>query len=235
MKLNASKKYFTFLSLALIAGLAQNACSSDDDNGDGDGTGGKPSGDGDGDGTGGKKPDGEGGQGGQSGEGDVDPLYAVTTQVFDGTAFTSYVVLTDSMEAGDLSTDDGIEIAGRSLGVGPNEGGALFVTSGEGPELTRYDLSEEGTLKKGETVSFLPAGLTSIGEYQGQFQFVSEEKAYFFDGSTGKIIVWNPKEMTYTKSISLADLVHADETLTFGGAPIVQDDKIIAFPGLAQL
>jgi hypothetical protein len=232
MKLNRSRKTLAIFSLALVCGLAQNACGSDDDNvenpiddGD-DNTGGGNVGDGDGD-----DMDGNGGEGGQTGDGDDDaaPVYAITTQVLDGEVSTSYVVLTDSMASGDLSPEGGIEIAGRALGVGPNEGGALFVASG--PEITRYDLQDNGQLKKGATVSFIPAGLTNIGEYQGQFQFVSEEKAYFFDGSTGKIVVWNPQEMTYSESISLSELVHADETLTFGGVPIVMGDKIVAFPG----
>lgn len=225
-----------FLSLTLALG-ATVACSDEDpagsnsNGGDGDSTAEDPGGD---DPQGGEGDDPATPGNGAGGAGNmapmpVDPLFAVTTQVYDGTDYTSYVVLTDSMGAGELSLDDGIEIAGRSLGVGPNEGGALFVSNG--PELTRYDLNEDDELIEGATISFLPAGLSSIGEYQGQFQFVSESKAYFFDGSTGQILVWNPKEMTFIKSISLAELVHADELLTFGGAPVIEGDKIMAFPG----
>lgn len=231
MTLKTSRKALTYFSLSLALGVTAVACGDSEDSnddstpGDGDagGTGGSTPGDGDGDNPGGAPGDGDG-------DGpELDPIYAVTTQVYDGTDFTSYIVLTDSMEAGDLSLDEGIEIAGRSLGVGPNEGGVVFSTSG--PEITRYDLNAEGQLEKGSTMSLLVAGLTSIGEYQGQFQFVSEEKAYFFDGSTGQIIVWNPKEMTYTKSLSLSSLIFEDELLTFGGAPLRVGDDIVAFPG----
>ncbi|TKD11804.1 hypothetical protein [Polyangium fumosum] len=188
--------------------------------------------DGDGDGTGGTG--GSGGTGGQGGGGGsaTGPLYALTTQVFgaNGGDNTSYILVTDKL-GGDatLTLDNGVEIAGRALGVGPEDGGAVFIVGDAGPIVTRYDLQADGTLRAGTTMSFQGKGIATIGEYHGQFQFVSETKAYFFDGATAQVIVWNPKDMTITGDIKLNELVIADTTLTFTAAPLRLGDDVITF------
>ncbi|MGK4004657.1 hypothetical protein WMF31_18635 [Sorangium sp. So ce1036] len=184
------------------------------------------------DGGGATSAAGAGGGGAASG-----PRFAITTQVLgsDTADSLSYVVVTDSLDAGTpLSLGDGIEIVGRALGVGPEGGGAVFVAGDAEPTVTRYDLQADGSLKKGSAVSFLGKGLASIGEYGGQFQFVSETKAYFFDGPTAQVVVWNPKDMTVTGDIPLDDLVLADATLTFSAAPLRQGNDVITFAGWRQ-
>jgi hypothetical protein len=80
-------------------------------------------------------------------------------------------------------------------------------------------------------VSFLNSGVAKIAEYGGQFHFKDEHKAYFFDGSTSRVVVWDPTDMTYKQSISLSSLVFENEILTFGAAPVVDGDKVMMFPG----
>ncbi|WP_248913974.1 hypothetical protein [Polyangium aurulentum] len=130
-----------------------------------------------------------------------------------------------------LSLDEGLEIPGRALGVGPEGAGAVFVAGDAGPTLTRYDLQGDGSFQSGATMSFQGKGIATFGEYQGQFQFISETKAYFFDGPTGQVVIWNPKEMTITGQIPLDGLVLADATLTFTAAPLRRGDDVITFAG----
>ena len=182
---------------------------------------------------------GEGGTGGEGGQGAggnpaTGPLYALTTQVFgvNGGDNQSYLLVTDELGTeAPLSLDSGIEIAGRALGAGPDGGNAVFVVGDAGPTLTRYDLQADGGLRAGATMSFQGKGIATFGEYQGQFQFVSETKAYFFDGPTAQAIVWNPKEMTITGDIPLDGLVLADAMLTFTAAPLRLGDDVITFAG----
>jgi|GEM_PF-1099539 len=250
--------YLTLASLvSLSAGLSLSACKGEDAVEDGmggdasGGMGGKSSGGGGrssggsstnaggaslaGGGQGGD-PTSSGGLGGEptsSGGAPTEPaVYGVVTQVFgtDAGDTFSYLVPTDG-SGGELDLDEGTEILGRALGVGIPGSGSIYVGVDSGPTVTRYDLNSEGQFEAGPSVSFFPAGVTGIGEYAGQFHFVSEEKAYFFDGSTAQLIVWNPKEMTYEKKVSLASLVHPDELLTFGAVPIVSGDKVMMFPG----
>lgn len=216
------KSTWNFALAALLGGslLGVTACSDDSD------TNGNPGGSTGGGSSGG----GAGGEGG-SGSDDQEPVYAVVTQIFGESDNTSYIVTQSDLSGDELSLDSGIEINGRAIAAGPTNGGSLFVGTDLGATVTRYDLAADGTLQEGPEVSFAGAGLTSVGEYAGQFQFVAEDKAYFFDGSTAQVVVWNPEEMTYTESLDLSSLVFEGELLTFGGAPLRSGDDVLAFAG----
>ncbi len=222
------KSTWNYALAALLGGTLLNvtACS-DDSNGSGN-PGGSTGGSGASTG-GGSSGGGAGGEGGVSEDGDA--VYAVVTQVFGESDNTSYVVTTQDLSASELSLARGIEINGRAIAAGPTNGGRLFVGTDLGATVTRYDLTAEGELEQAGQVSFAGAGLTSLGEYAGQFQFVADDKAYFFDGSTAQVIVWDPEEMTYTKSLDLSALVFDGELLTFGGVPLRSGAELLAFAG----
>ncbi len=156
------------------------------------------------------------------------PLYAITTQLVTTDAPQSYVILTDKVDSTEaLALDNAIELPGRALGFGIPKSGALFVSSNEGPTVTRYNLTANGTLERGNAVSFEGRGVASIGEYQHQFQFVSETKAYYFDGRTAQAIIWNPTEMTVIGSINLSGLTVDGALLTFATLPLRRTDQVI--------
>ncbi|AKF08730.1 hypothetical protein [Sandaracinus amylolyticus] len=207
---------FVIVSLALIASLS--AACGDDDDGSTPTDGGNP------DTDGGAPPPTDGGE-------PAPPVYAVITQVFEAMGQTSYVVLTgDLTRTTTLALHDATELPGRAIGAGPTGGGALYVGGTEGPTITRYDLSQDGTtLEEGDTVSFAGAGVTSIGEYQDQLQFVSETKAYYFDGRSAQMIVWNPSEMTVERAVDLSELVIERALLTFSTNAVRHGEHIV-FP-----
>jgi hypothetical protein len=158
----------------------------------------------------------------------VPPRFALATQVFQGSVATSYVLMVDSPEAGDVSAEgQGIELAGRAIVASPGKSGAFFVGTSEGPEVTRYTLDEDGEPVKGPSVSFLEQGVSAIGEYQTQFQFISDDKAYYFDGRTAQVIVWNPSAMTVTGAIDLGELVVAGQLVAFSSSPTRRGDDVI--------
>lgn len=173
---------------------------------------------------------GAGGEG-RASDGEAGAVYAVVTQVFGESDNTSYIITTQDLSGSELPLGSGIEINGRAIAAGPTGGGRLFVGTDLGATVTRYDLTAEGDLEQAQQVSFAGAGLTSVGEYAGQFQFVADDKAYFFDGSTAQVVVWNPEEMTYTESLDLSSLVFEGELLTFGGVPLRSGDDVLAFAG----
>lgn len=189
-------------------------------------------------GTGGAESEGSGS--GESGAGgsaepaptpDKDAIYAFTTQVFgvEASDTQSYVILTKNLDRAPSLDDAVIEVSGRALGTGPDEGGVLYLATDSAPSVTRYELSPEGTLEKGPAVSFLGQGVASFAEYSGQFQFVSDEKAYWFDPSAAKIIVFDPTQMTVRGSIALDGLAFEGEGLSFSAAPRKQGNKIYSF------
>ena len=159
------------------------------------------------------------------------PLYAVTTQLITADTPQSYVILTSKLEGNEqLSLDKAIEVPGRSLGVGIPKSGALYVAGDQDATVTRYNLTASGTLEKAGTVSFAGKGVASIGEYQTQFHFVSATKAYYFDGRTAQVIVWNPTEMTVTGSASVPGLAITGSTTTFTSSPVVVSNDHVLMP-----
>ncbi|MDI3290934.1 hypothetical protein [Polyangium sp. 15x6] len=164
---------------------------------------------------------------GQNGD-DNGPLYAITTQVLAADPVDSYVIVTNQAEqTASLSLDNAVRVSGRALGVGIPKSGAIYAVSDESATVTRYTLSSAGRLEPSGTMSFDSLGVTSLGEYQANFQFISETKAYFFDGATAQVVIWNPKEMTVTGNIPLDELVIPDTVMAFSGAVIRLDGQVL--------
>jgi hypothetical protein len=159
------------------------------------------------------------------------PIYALTTQVFGENDSQSYVLLTGNLDGEtELSIEQAvIEIPGRALASGPDDAGALYVASDQGPNVTRYELDDEGKLVKGKSISFLATGVTKFGEYSSQFQHVSADKAYWFDGATAQMVVWDPTAMKVTGSVGFAELATAGQVLSFTTAPVRDGDMLYLF------
>lgn len=156
------------------------------------------------------------------------PLYAFVAQVSTDTESQSYIILTDKVDqTAPLSLANATEINGRALGSGVSKSGSLFVSSSANATVTRYNVTNDNKLEKAGEVSFAGKGLTTIGEYQNQFQFVSETKAYYFDGRTAQLIIWNPKDMTLTNSVALPDMAINGAILTFASNPLRVGNKVL--------
>ncbi|MCP3102861.1 MxcI protein [Myxococcus sp. K15C18031901] len=161
-------------------------------------------------------------------EDEASSLYAVTTQLLAQDPTQSYVVLTTKAEqSGSLSLEGAISVPGRALGVGIAKTGSLYVVSDESATVTRYTLDDKDTLAQSGTVSFAAQGISSLGEYQANFQFISETKAYYFDGATAQVVVWNPQAMSVTGTIALSELVIPDTVLAFSGAVVRVGQQVI--------
>jgi hypothetical protein len=155
------------------------------------------------------------------------PLYALTTQIF-GQEPTSYIVLTNKVDqTATLSLDNALSLPGRALGVGIAKTGSIYVGLDDGSTITRYTLSENGTLQQNGQVDFLNQGVSSIGEYQGNFQFISPTKAYYFDGASSQAIVWNPTDMSVIKAIKLEGLTVEGTSLVFSPSPSRRENQLI--------
>ncbi|NMO17421.1 MxcI protein [Pyxidicoccus fallax] len=159
---------------------------------------------------------------------DERPLYAITTQKFEPDPATSYVVVTsDAEKTATLSLDGAIQVPGRALGVGLPKTGSVYVVSDDSPVVTRYSLDDSGKLQASGTVSFASQGAMALGEYQANFQFISETKAYYFDGENAQIVIWNPTAMSVTGTIPLDELIIPDTLLSFSGAIVRLEGQLI--------
>jgi hypothetical protein len=177
------------------SGSADNGGASGDPTGADGGTAGDPSASNGGGGSA------AGAGGGASGE---EPLYLVVTQIDAGSDMRqSYLNLTPSLDGSTtLDATSGVE-KGYTLPV--VFGGAVLVPDPLGPTLTRYTVSESGTLVAGARLSFADLGVTFVsGE---SIHVVSAQKAYLFDTTGLRAIVFDPTEMVRTGAqIDLAPL-----------------------------
>jgi hypothetical protein len=182
-------------------------------------------------GTGGSAGAGDAGAAGSGEEPPILPLFALTTQVFgaDAASTQSYVLLASSLDSPLDLADAVLEIPGRALGTGPIDGGRLYVAGDAGPTVTRYDLTPSGGLDEHSSISFLGKGVSEFGEYGGQFQYVSEDKAYWFDPGTAQIVIWDPEAMRLTGDIALSELAFEGEGLSFTAVPVRDEQLIYSF------
>lgn len=158
--------------------------------------------------------------------------YAVVTQTaVSGATPVSYVSVTRTLTSSTpVSTEGALPVQGRALTAGEPGSGTVFVSSGSGPELTKYTLDANDELVEAGKISF--PGARAIGEYASQVQFVSPSKAYFFDTHTAQIFPFNPTTLALGTPIALPDMQIADTTLTFSSAlPVERDGKIVFAAG----
>lgn len=209
-------------AVALLSAGLLSACGDDEGENKGDG-GANNSDQGDaGSGNNGENPDEEG-----------PALYAVATQLQVGTDSVSYVILSEDLKSEFKIDDAVVEIEGRGIAAGAPGSGQFFIAPLDKPELTRYVAVEKDgkwTVKKDETISFLPQGLTGFSGYGAQFQFIDSDKAYWF-AREGKLVVWDPEALELVKGVDLSELVFEGENLSYTGAPVRVGDTLYSFAG----
>lgn len=160
-------------------------------------------------------------EGGEIPEAPSGPTYLVFSTIDTPDGRIGYFVTTPSIE-GDMPVDvtRGIEVPGGGQVYAPPGGGYFLVGDGEAPNFTRYDLLADGTLARGETVSFANYGVDTVWRHM---IFVDDTKAYFLDMTQVQIIAFNPTSMQVTSAIPVNDFQCAEEQTEFG-TPIQRAD-----------
>ncbi len=161
--------------------------------------------------------------------------YVFATQVFTGDTAVTQIVASDTATPGKLSLSDSLAVPGRAIVAASGEDNYVFVGSGDSPVLKRYELSEDGELDEGPSVSFQGKGVAGIGEYQTQFQFISKTKAYYFDAKSAQAVVWNPETMRVTSSIDLSELASPNHIIAFASTPARRGSQVVMPVGFRSL
>jgi len=127
------------------------------------------------------------------------PLYALATIASAGDDSVSYVSLVDKLEGQTLDFAQAREFSGQAdLWVLGDE---IFVADDESMQITKYRLKDE-QLEEVGAVDFSNTGVPAVGFWSSVF--VSPEKAYVFNKT--EAIVWNPKKLEITGTITLPEL-----------------------------
>jgi hypothetical protein len=154
--------------------------------------------------------DGKGPSGSDSDEG---PLYAVSTAIFDDTGTTSYVSFVNSLDDQTVTLETAAEFPGWSSIAAFD--GALFVGGGEAPEVTRHEVTGQGTLDAGQKLSFASYGLASV----------TFSHNAFVDGSTAHLrleetsrIVWDQSELAIRGMVEAPEIARERDGLAISAA-----------------
>jgi hypothetical protein len=157
------------------------------------------------------------------------PLYIGTTRVFTADASQGYMYRFSSLDA-ESSIDLARAVELEDAWVFGDAKPYFYTATIFSPTITQWSLDERGDFVQHERVSFANEGVT--GTYSAAFTPVfSEEKSYFVDSGSAQVVVWNPKDMTFTKTIAIdVDLPEdhpgpADLTPTLELS--VQEDRIL--------
>ncbi|MCY1017463.1 MxcI [Pyxidicoccus sp. MSG2] len=150
------------------------------------------------------------------------PVYSLATSVFSQAGSATYVSVFDSLDVTGLDLEKAREHSGFAT-IGAVDG-MLFVGAGEGPELTRYTVGDDGSLTEAGKLSFASYGLTSSPLYLNTF--VDSSSAYMSLEET-KRIVWNPSTMQIAGTAEAAGLAREREGLvaksSYDRARVVRD------------
>lgn len=153
------------------------------------------------------------------------PVFAVSSVFFGPEGNTTYLSLLDSLSPQTIDYTKAIELSGWADVWVHN--GAIFVSDGESPTITKYTLSEDGKPVKGATLSFAGRGVTDAAFWANTF--VASNKAYMLNGTSGYEI-WNPETMELGGSIALPTLDAVDGMTVRNGTTdrsnVIRDGKL---------
>ncbi|OJH39527.1 MxcI [Cystobacter ferrugineus] len=150
------------------------------------------------------------------------PVYSLATTIFSQAGSATYVSVFDSLDVTGLDLEKAREHSGFAT-IGAVDG-ALFVGSGEAPEVLRYNVSDDGSLQDAGKVSFANYGLQSAALYLNHF--VDSTSAYMSLDETRRI-VWNPSTMQISGALDAQGLASEREGLvvksSYDRARVVRD------------
>jgi hypothetical protein len=134
-------------------------------------------------------------------EGAGQPLYVSATRVFGENDSVGYLFATPSLDA-DTEVDLGQAVEIDDAWVFGKADPYFYTATIFAPSITRWTVSERGEFSKGPNVDFSNEGVT--GTYTAAtLPLFSKNKSYFIDPGSAQVVVWDPSEMTFLRTIEL--------------------------------
>lgn len=127
-----------------------------------------------------------------------EPVYVVGSALFGPEGTSTYLAVLRDLGPQEIDYAQAIELPGWA-DVWVHEG-AVYVSEGETPQITRYTVTDAGQLEAGATVSFANYGITDAAFWNNTF--VSTDKAYMKNGAS-EYVIWNPQTMEITGTLPL--------------------------------
>jgi hypothetical protein len=159
------------------------------------------------------------------------PLYAIGSSLYSAEGPSSFVAFVDGLgEGAQVDYEKVLELPGYGRIWGVDGKGAFYIARNEDASVTKYEVIE-GRLEERQTIKLDAYGIRSFVVEAGvRIDFLSDTKAYLFDGATLKAIVWDPSTMAITGEIDLSELANTPWLTTFGfSETLLRGDQLVMF------
>jgi hypothetical protein len=143
------------------------------------------------------------------------PVYVMMTQVYTTDDRIIYFSTSDSLDITEVSFADATEAPGVANFTTLN--GKLYISDGEQPKITQFDVLPDRTLEQTGEISFAAFPLDDNANFY--YHYIVDENLAYLPYETSKRIAWSPKDMTIigdepTSTLALTEGAH---TLYGGG------------------
>lgn len=163
-------------------------------------------------------------------EGTSEHYYPTSSVVFGDDGQSTYVSLLRSLDSQEIDPAKAREFAGwADMWV---HDGKVFMTDGEAPELTRYSVTQTGSLVEEGRLSFQNYGTDTAAFWRNRF--VASDKAYLFVMDERRIVVWDPSAMRISRTFDLPELADRGAHtpyVTIDRGAIVRGNRLYATVG----
>ena len=160
------------------------------------------------------------------------PLYLVKTTDWSVKTGITSLFLTDSVNSDTkFNAEDALVISGYHY-VAVNESGddedaAFYLAVDNTPKLERYIVNDEGKPELDKELDFSAQGITDARDAMRAGKIFSADKGYFIDKDTMQVVVFNPTEMTITKTIDLSEYAEVDYPKRWAVFSVIDGDRVV--------
>ncbi|HTP29034.1 MAG TPA: hypothetical protein VMK12_25655 [Anaeromyxobacteraceae bacterium] len=154
--------------------------------------------------------------------------YVYTSTNFFGSSITSYMAATSSL--GNVAPDytKAVEIQGDALVAAADDlNGTVYLVTDVSPQIAKYTVAVDGTFTAGPVLDLSEKGYSGMKGHRGFIQFISPTKAYLIDVETLQIIVWDPSQMAYVKTVSMSNLMVSNESPEMNFEPRFRGTELV--------
>lgn len=142
-------------------------------------------------------------------DGDEGPVYVMMTQVYTADDRIIYFSTSDTLDIDGVSFGDATESPGVANFTTLD--GKLYISSGEEPKITQYDVLPDRSLKETGVISF---GAYPLGDNANfYYHYIVNEELAYLPYETTKRIAWSPKDMTILSDKNTSTIPEMDGLL----------------------
>lgn len=147
------------------------------------------------------------------GPGDEGPVYVMMTQVYTVDDRTVYFSLTDSLDVDGVSFADAHE--SPSVANFSAIGGKLYISSGEQPKITQYEVAADHSLEETGQISFAAFPFEDNANFF--YHYIVDENLAYLPYDVTKRIAWSPKDMAILSDETRSEMSLVDGAMMLEG------------------